>query len=270
MRRFHLIELHEQRWYPAVWRQLFQLSMGRAMSGLGALDGVADRFRQLVEEVKPHAVLDLCSGSGELTVSLWESVTSRLQDEARPSLVLSDVYPNPLAFEALRERFEGKVDFYPEPVDACRPPSDGPPVRTIFNALHHFRPEQVRSILADAAENADGIAAFEVTRRTVGNLAQSLLVVPFLSAFFTARLQPVRFRNILWGLLLPVVPVTTALDGFVSNLRTYTVDELTKITDSIESPGFKWDIGQADIPRGGSGLKATYLFGWRRSGRAVS
>lgn len=262
MRRLHLIELHEQNWYPAVWRQLFQRSMGRAMSLMGALDHVADDFRTFLETTAPEEVLDMCSGSGELSVSLWRSITASYSDDQRPRLVISDLYPNLEAFAAFKELYPGEVDFHPNSVSVLNPPADAPRVRTMFNSLHHFRPDEVLAILRNATDNADGFAAFEVTRRTWRNLAEACLLVPVLSAFFTAfKLEPIRFKNILWGLLLPVVPLTTAVDGFVSNLRTYTVDELTDFTKQIDRPDFNWKIGLADVPN--SKLKATYIFGWR-------
>ena len=268
MRRFHLIELHEQPWYPALWREIFQLSMGRAMSQMGALDHVADDFRLFLETVRPRAVLDMCSGSGELPVSLWKSITASFDPAVRPTLMISDLYPNREAFRAFKEQNPGVVDFYPSPVNVLSPPADAPRVRTMFNSLHHFRPEEVLAILRNVTETADGFAAFEVTRRTWRNLAEAALLVPLLSAFFTAfKLEPVRFRNVLWGLLLPVVPITTALDGLVSNLRTYTVDELTELTQRLDRPDFRWKIGIADIPK--SRLKATYVFGWKTGQRVA-
>jgi len=268
MRRLHLIEFHEQPWYPAVWRQLFQRSMGRAMSLMGALDPVAEDFRTFLETLEPDAVLDMCSGSGELSVSLWRSITAAFPKERRPALMISDLYPNPEAFSVFKKAHPGEVDFYPRSVSVLDPPSDAPRVRTMFNSLHHFRPDEVRTILRNVTENADGFAAFEVTRRTWRNLAEACLLVPVLSAFFTAfKLEPIRFKNILWGLLVPVVPLTTAVDGFVSNLRTYTVDELTEFTQEIDHPDFTWKIGLADVPN--SKLKATYIFGWRSTPRTA-
>ena len=64
-----------------------------------------------------------------------------------------------------------------------------------------------------------------------------------------------------WGLLIPVVPLMALFDGIVSNLRTYTVEELAAFTREIDVPGFVWEVGAVDMP--GVPLKATCVFGYR-------
>ncbi len=262
MRRYHLIELHEQDWFPASWRRLFQLGMGRSLSLTGAFDNVTGRFQRFLERLAPDTVLDLCSGSGEAAVHVWQSITSSYEASRRPSLTLSDLYPNISAFSRFKKAYPELIDYYPQPVDALRPPENAPRVRTMFNCLHHFGPNEAREILKAAAENADGIAAFEITRRSWLNILQAALLLPFASAYITAfRIRPVRFENVLWGLLVPVLPIQAAFDGVVSNLRTYTVAELEEITQSIQRPDFEWEIGTVRIPR--TPLLATYVLGWR-------
>jgi hypothetical protein len=39
-------------------------------------------------------------------------------------------------------------------------------IRTMFTALHHFRPPQARGILEDAARKGSGIAVFEPLSRS--------------------------------------------------------------------------------------------------------
>ncbi|HET6345286.1 MAG TPA: hypothetical protein VFH51_10145, partial [Myxococcota bacterium] len=75
--------------------------------------------------------------------------------------------------------------------------------------------------------------------------------------------RPWRPRHVLWGAIIPVVPLTLTVDSVVSNLRTYTTDELRAIVAGIDAPDFVWDIGTAPIP--GAGLHATYVLGWRQS-----
>ena len=262
MRRYHLIELHEQPWFPASWRRLFQSGIGQAIRTLGALDEVAESFERFLDRICPSTVLDLCSGSGEAVVSLWKRITPKSSPAERPRLTLSDLYPHEPAYAALKASHPGLVDFYPEPVDALDPPADAPRVRTMFDSLHHFRPDQVREILRKASESADGFAAFEITGRTWKNMLMTVFCLPFGAAFITAFLvRPVRPRNLIWGLLLPVIPLVAVFDGLVSNLRTYTVEELEEITRSIASPDFSWEIGTARIP--GTPLRSTYIYGWR-------
>ncbi len=263
MRRYHLIELHEQSWYPAAWRRIFQSGLGRALDLTGTLEGFSGPFQRFLAHCRATSILDLCSGSGEAARFVWKSVASTPGEGHQPKLVLSDLFPNHEAFEKLKAEYPGGIEYFPEPVNAMNPPAATPRVRTLFDSLHHFRPEEARAILNDAAENADGIAVFESTSRNWKHMAQTLFVLPFLAAFLVAfLLRPIRFENILWGLLVPVIPFTAVFDGLVSSLRSYSTQELEAMTHSLERPEFVWEIGTVPIER--SGLEATYLLGWRK------
>ncbi len=263
MRRSHLIELHEQPWYPDRWRRLFQRSLGRGMTIMGSFDNVVDSFRALIERTRPESVLDLCTGSGELAATFWKPITSSLKANIRPRLVLSDLYPDLDTYSRLKKRDPGPNDFYPRPVNALDPPADAPSVWMMMDSFHHFRPNEAREILRNAAQNADGIAIFESTSRTWRQLAQVVVLAFWFTMVTTAfLLRPFRFENLLWGLFFPVVPLTMVFDAFVSNLRTYTVSELEDMIEAIDEDDFTWKVDTALAPNSG-GLRVTYLLGWR-------
>ncbi len=264
MRRYHLIELHEQNWYPASWRRIFQAGLGQALALGGILEGFSGPFQRFLKRCRATAILDLCSGSGEAARFVWKSFAATLGESQRPKLVLSDLYPNIAAFERLKEEYPEGIEYFRGPVNAMSPPPATPRVRTLFNSLHHFRPEEARAILRDASRNADGIAVFESTARNWKHILQTIFVLPFAAAFLVAfMLRPFRFENILWGLLIPVIPFTAVFDGVVSSLRSYSTEELEAMTSSLESPDFTWEVGTVPIPKSGS--EATYLLGWRTS-----
>lgn len=268
MRRLHLLELHEQTWYPSALRALFQSGLGRSLSLIDAFGSFIGPLRRFLEKTRPRAVLDLCSGSGEATVAAWSRTLPALPEGERPRVVLSDLFPHLERYVSLKAVHDGWLDFAEEPVDAARPPAWAPRVRTFFNSFHHFPPETARAILADAAREADGIAIYEIAERSVKHMLGNLLVLPFASAFLTAFvLRPFRLRNLVFGLLVPVIPLTAVVDGVVSNLRSYTPAELDEMTRSLGDLGFDWEIGRLDVPRSSS--KATYLLGWRRAAAAV-
>ncbi len=263
-RRLHLIELHEQPWYPAFLRRIFQRGLGRALILTDTFESFYEPFRRFLARTDTRSILDMCSGSGDAITDAWRSLASNFDGET-PTLFLSDLYPNVPSYERLQKQFPGLIDFYSESVNVMHPPPDAPRVRTLFNSLHHFRPEQVRAILKDAAENADGIATFEATGNTWKNNLQTLFVLPFASAFLVAfLLRPIRLTNILFSILIPVIPLTALFDGLVSNFRTYSAADLEELTRSIDCPDFRWQAGTVKVRR--TGLEATYLFGWRTEG----
>ncbi|MEM6795105.1 MAG: class I SAM-dependent methyltransferase [Acidobacteriota bacterium] len=261
MKRLHLLELHEQSWMPATWRQLFQKGLGLAQRHLAVYQNATVPMTKLLHKTGAEEVLDLCSGSAGVVMDLVD----RLDPEVRPRVVFSDLYPNLSAFERLKEELGDRVDYFAEPVDAFSPPPGTPRVRSIVSALHHFRPAEVRAMLRDAAENADGFIALEGTGRTWINMLLSL-PLPLPAAILTAfSLRPWRLHHVLWGLLLPVIPLIALFDGLVSNLRTYTPEELQGFCDEISGgrdSDFVWEVGTLPIPR--SPLHSTYVIGWRR------
>jgi hypothetical protein len=83
-------------------------------------------------------------------------------------------------------------------VDTTHVGSDLDGFRTLFTAFHHFRPEEVRAVLADAVRNDCGIGAFEATERSV-------------TALLLARLAPL--------IVLIVTPLmAVSLDAIVLHL----------------------------------------------------
>jgi hypothetical protein len=238
--------------------------LGRAHTITRPFENFAVPFGRFLERIQPASILDLCSGSGDAACLTWHELVASLGGRQNPILVLSDLFPNRESFQDLKIRHPDLVDFISEPVDALQPPPRAPRVRSFFNCLHHFRPHQVKSILQDAVDHADGVIVFEVTGRTWKNMFQTILVLPFAASFLTVfLLRPRRFRNLLWGLLVPVVPLTAVFDGVVSNLRTYTVGELAELVDAVETSEYAWEIDTARMSR--PGLDATYLLGWRKS-----
>jgi hypothetical protein len=74
----------------------------------------------------------------------------------------------------------------------------------------------------------------------------------------TPFIRPFTWRRMVWTYILPVVPVVAMWDGLVSNLRTYSVRELGKLVEQIDSQRFRWRIGRV----GSIGLsRVTYLIG---------
>ncbi|MEM9595085.1 MAG: hypothetical protein AAGD06_12510 [Acidobacteriota bacterium] len=264
MKRRHLIELHEQPWFPSVWRRMFQDGLGKAQTHLGAFDNLGEKVSRFLHRVGATDVLDLCSGSAEIIVDLRRKLGAPLEDPESVRFVVSDLYPNLQEFERLRALHPDALSYYPQPVNAFRPPADAPRIRSIVSALHHFKPADARRILEDAARNSDGIMVLESTGRSWAHLLGSI-PVPFVAALICGfGLRPFKLQHILWSLLVPVVPLTALWDTVVSHLRTYTVDELRRMTESIDAPDFEWEIGT--LPVGSNNLlRATYLFGWRTS-----
>jgi hypothetical protein len=171
---------------------------------------------------------------------------------------LSDKFPNRAAAEHV-VRGASNLRYTEAPVDATDVPAELGGFRTIFTALHHFRPATARRIFQDAVDKGRGIGAFEFTERALGMLVPVLLV-PLIALGMTPFVRPFNWTRLLLTYALPIVPLAYGFDAAVSNLRTYTPDELRRLTDGLSGPRYTWDIGQARHPS--LPTRITYIVGY--------
>ena len=124
-------------------------------------------------------IIDLCSGGSGPLLKLVE----HLEEDGRAVPVLmTDKFPNRGAFETIKERSGGRIDFSSEPVDATAVPSALVGLRTLFNGFHHFRPAVARKILEDAVNDRQPIAVFEFIHRSpiamLGIVMAAFIILP--------------------------------------------------------------------------------------------
>jgi len=258
-RRRHLFEFHEQPWFPEVWRDLFRAGLGRSFVLLGLSRPMADVVSRFLRTVRPDEVLDLCSGSGELSADVFRRAVEAAEiDDC--ALFLSDMFP-----DARRWAEHAPAAHHcHEPVDVNAIGDESPRARMILNALHHFSADEVRALLATTAESADGFCAVDLAGRSAREVLLTVSVVPIAAAMITAFMhRPLRARNLFWGVFVPIIPFVAVFDGVVSILRGHTVEELQSITAEL-SDTFVWEIGRTG---GGPGSpEMIYVIGVRRRG----
>jgi hypothetical protein len=211
-------------------------------------------LRSALERVGTRQVVDLCSGGG----GPWPGLLPRLDSaDAGVQVRLTDRYPNRDAFERANERTGGRLAFYGEPVDATVLPAGLTGFRTLFTAFHHFPPDAARAILADAVRGGQGIGVFEATQRSAPSIIATAFS-PLLVLLVTPFIRPFRGSRLFWTYIIPLVPLLVLFDGLVSCLRTYTPRELQEMADSLDAPGYTWEIGHA---KGRAPVPVTYLLG---------
>ena len=256
MRRVHLFELEDQPWLPAVVRDA-----GTAYLAFAARVGsharvLAPTLAELVRRTGETRIVDLCSGGGGPVIGITEALA---REGVYVKAVLTDRFPNHGSLERAQASSQGRIELYPDPVDAKSVPDRLRGIRTMFNALHHFEPKTARAILADAAANMQPIAVFELVGRQLPLLA-SMLLAPLVVAVAIPLLRPFRLAWLPLTYLVPVIPLFVAWDGLVSCLRVYSERELRELVASIDSgPGYTWQIGR--LPTRVPGAHVTFLTG---------
>lgn len=253
MRRFHLLELEDQSWFPAVVRDLATDYLQFIQTRFRLDRVMTPMVRRVLAESGATRIVDLCSGgSGPLLLLVKD-----LAAEGRPvHATLTDLYPNAPAFAKIAAASDGLISFEPAPVDARAVPPALTGLRTIFNGFHHLKPDDAAAVLHAAAGARQPIGVFELSERSLRTLP--VVLTPLFVWLVTPFIRPFLWRRLFWTYLLPMVPLTCLWDGVVSQLRAYTPDELRRLCEG--SNPMRWEVGQVPFAKGRG--RMTYLIGF--------
>jgi hypothetical protein len=267
MRRLHLIEFHDQQWFPRVLRDYVTDDLQIILNILPLYAPIAPRLKRALAESRADAVVDLCSGAG----GPWPQLARvlRQQHAAPETIYLTDKYPNKEAFAQPSDGRDEAIHFRSEAVDATSidPSLEG--FRTIFNSFHHFPPREARGILQDAMEKQQGIGVFELPSRNMLTMLL-LLFIPVADLLVVPLYHPFKWSRLLWTYFIPVVPFVLFFDGIVSCLRAYSTEELTEMTRGLDSGGYRWEVGVEKQKSGLLRLPVTYLIGCPANARRTT
>jgi hypothetical protein len=252
MRRFHLIELEDQPWFPSVIRDLATDYLQFIQERFRVDRAMAPLVRRALEDGNTSTIVDLCSGGSG---PLFGIVTDLAAEGRAVHATMTDLFPNLAAFEKIAAASGGLVSYEREPVDARRVSPRLAGLRTIFNGFHHFRTADAKAVLHAAANARQPIAIFEMSERSMRTLP--VLLTPLFVWIATPFMRPFTFARFFWTYLIPLVPFTCLWDGIVSQLRAYTVEELRGLT--VGSAPMRWEAGQIPIAKGRG--RMTYLIG---------
>jgi len=250
MKRWHLFELEDFPWVPRAIRDGGTDVLDMMFARMKFYAPVVDKLRALLAATGQRDLVDLCSGGGGGALAM--------RADLRPTdtrLTLTDRYPNDNAAARVAALDDAGVRYHRTSVDAFAVPADLRGVRTMYSALHHFRPEDVRRLIASAVEAGAPLAFFDVAaspmlRRLPGFLVPIAMipnfVILFVVTFFLVPfVRPVRGSRLVFTYLVPLIPLLYGWDGTVSGLRAYQPEELTELARSIPgADAYVWDAGR--------------------------
>jgi hypothetical protein len=249
MQRQPWFEIHDSSWFPKNLRDRVTEALEAVWNANQTYRPIAGRLRAALQQAGTNCVLDLCSGGGGPWPSLYrelahgEPLTVRLTDRSPSGL---------LAGTAAHSRLEP----VPDSVDARAVPPALHGFRTIFSSFHHFNPPEARAMLDDAFRQREGIAIFEAARRDAATMIL-LIGVPALAWRTAAAARPVRWNRLFWTCIVPVVPLVLWVDGILSCLRSYSLDDMRELTAGLEAADYAWQIGEEKSGR----IAIRYLIG---------
>jgi hypothetical protein len=241
VRRIDLPEIEDREWCPAWIRDAMTGYLQAVIELARPYDVAVPVLAELLDETDRSEVIDLASGAG----GPWRQLRRAIESTGRTlEVTLTDIAPNDRAIAGFRA--EEGIDYLPESVSALDVPQGLRGVRTMFTGLHHFSPDEVRSILASAQQDRVGFAAFEATQRSWRGLFVALFIPLFVLALMP-RVRPRRLLPLVLTYVPPVLPLLIWWDGFASTLRTYTAAELRELAAAIEVPGYAWRVEEVGV-----------------------
>jgi hypothetical protein len=251
MKRIHLVELEDLPWMPAVVTDAARDLLDLFFARLRFYAGVIPRLIDLVRASGVKRVMDLGSGGGGGALTAARALREAgLTDVA---VTLTDRYPNAAARGRISAMGDPLLDYASEPVDALSTHAGPPAIRTMFGALHHFRPDDVRRLIGAAVADGVPIALFD-SRAALRKLPiafapiaalPNMLMLGLVTLFLLPLLRPVRLERLLLTYAVPVIPLLFAWDGTISAMRSYTAAEILDLAKSV--PGaerYTWDAGE--------------------------
>ncbi|MEW5733217.1 MAG: class I SAM-dependent methyltransferase [Thermodesulfobacteriota bacterium] len=239
MRRIQFVELEDLPWMPHFIRKGITDFLELLWRAGIPRKKIASRLAAALKISGDTRVVDLCSGGG----GPWKKLAPALREQGMPvRVVLTDLFPNTDALMLMEKEGKGSISFSRQRVDAAKVPEELSGFRTIFGAFHHMLPETARAILADAANHGRGIAIFEVTRRS-WFVILACLGIPALLCAVTPFIRPFSWSRLFWTYALPVIPLALLFDSVMSCLRTYTEEDLRRMTAGLGGEGYTWEIG---------------------------
>jgi len=256
--RLQLFELEDQPWFPTVIRDLCTDYIHFIEITFRLHRPVVPLFAAALRTTQSEHVIDLCSGGGGPIPALQRALAAEGLDLR---FTLTDRFPNLPAFHRVETTSHGRITYAAHSVDARAVPKDLKGFRTIFNSFHHFRPTDAKAILRDAAEAGEPIGIFEIPERAI-LVMLPVVFTPLFVALATPFIRPLGWRRLFWTYVVPLVPLTCLWDGFVSQLRAYTVGELDRLTQDLAHDSYQWRTGQVPIPP--THGHVTYLLGYPR------
>ena len=262
IRKIRLFEFEDQTWFPNVIRSGMTDYLRYLIRYLNVYQPVTSLLLEVLHRTKQNHLIDLGSGGGGAIGHIHQSLS--LQSPQKITVTLTDKFPNPAAWQHIRQKTNNAIGFYAKPVDANHVPACLNGVRTLFSAAHHFKPQQLTQILAAAVAAEKGICLFDGGSKSVWMFLGAIVFPPLFLFALTPFFRPFKISRLMLTYLVPVIPFCTVWDGCISLLRLYRPQEFLQMANSVSAENYTWKAGHV---KNKLGLQVAYLIGYPNASR---
>jgi hypothetical protein len=250
MKRRELFEFEDFQWLPPFIRNGITNLLQVLHKMMGTPQVIAGLITEL-EGVYPFSqITDLGSGSGGPMLLVLDQLNANASAPSK-KLLLTDLYPHPDVVSEINGRDLEHIHYHEQPVDATRLETAPEGLRTMIASFHHMPPESALAILESAAQSKKPILIYEIAKNNIPFLVWllflpvSLLILMIMTWFMTPLVRPLRFSQLFFTYLIPVIPMIYAWDGQASLMRTYSFEDIETLLEKVQSPNYRWKVAEA-------------------------
>lgn len=255
--KFKLFEFEDLPWFPDPIRDGMTDLLRYVFNTVNFYEPVTAIINEGLIGTGQNRIIDLCSGAGGGIEKVYHNL--RLIRKHDLSIILTDKFPNLKAYQYLKNKTDGKIDYIRYPVDAMKVPVSIEGLRVMFSGFHHFKVPEAKQVLKDAVTANQGIAIFDGGDNDIFIILAILLIMPVAIVLVTPFIKPFRFSRLFFTYLLPIIPLCTVWDGLVSVSWLYRPDELLAMANEAETVNYIWKAGKQ---KNKMGIDVAYLLGY--------
>ena len=245
MKRIDLFEFEDFAWFPN-WMRICVTNLIVVMHKfLKSSDDLVPLIKRALKYSDSNTIIDLCSGSGGPMIQVFK-ILKKEKGEGNVELILTDLYPNLEMAQEINNSAIKNLLYKTTPVNASNVNPDLTGIRTMVGCFHHMKPDAARQILKNAQESKVPICIYEISDNSFPTFLWWISIpIIFLMAFvLTLFVRPLTWKQIIFTYLLPIIPFCFAWDGAVSNVRTYTLNDLEILLKGLRIEDYKWEKGR--------------------------
>jgi hypothetical protein len=256
MKRKELFEFEDFSWVPSSIRTGATNLIVVFHKKMGTADVVSQLLINLKRTTNFNQIVDLGSGSGGAMFDVIQNLNEQNKTENQVQLILSDLHPNKALVDSINNKNIPNVSYNPKSVNATNLKDSPEGIKTMIASFHHMNPTVAKQILTSAEENEETILIFEVAQNNIPFIVWlcllpiSLPILVIMSLFMTPFVKQLKFSQILFTYIIPLIPILYAWDGQASLMRTYTFKDIETLIGDQSNKNYEWKMGEGINSKG--------------------
>jgi hypothetical protein len=245
MKRINLFEFEDFKWFPN-WTRICLTRLIVVMHKfLKSSDDLVPLIKRALIYSNNNTIVDLCSGSGGPMIDVFKNFKEE-QGKENIKLILTDLYPDLQLASKINISTTQNLSYKTSPVNALNVSAELAGVRTMVGSFHHMKPDAAKKILKNAKQSKMPICIYEISDNGSPTFFWwiAIPVIFLMALFITPFVRPLTWKQIIFTYLIPIIPLFFAWDGAVSNVRTYTLEDLDILLIGLESEDYIWEKGR--------------------------